>query len=93
MSEPASATVNLQWKGIDACYDFYCSCNPHVNQHRDGGFQQWFTCGKAQPEQENWPDRGVTYCGKSWWIPNHMDAVEVSAEGEWPSSTAKAAGE
>jgi hypothetical protein len=44
--------VNLQWKNIDACYDFYCVCNPEFPQHRDGDFQQQFTCGAGACEDD-----------------------------------------
>lgn len=77
------AEINLQWKNTDACYDFYCPCNPEEPQHWDGYFGQWFICG-SEPEEDR--DPGLIYCGKTWWLPNRVEAVEVSGKGEWPST-------
>lgn len=78
------AEISLQWKGTEACYDFYCPCSPNEPQHRDGFFQQWFTCGESQPERDNYPDGDVSYCGRTWWLPNRVEAVEVKGKGVWP---------
>jgi hypothetical protein len=61
--------VNLQWKGTDACYDFYCPCgwegsddpsDPDLpDSHRDGMFMQEFQCGG---------------CGRWWHLPNLLIA-------------------
>ena len=75
------AEISLQWKGTDACYDLYCPCNPDEPQHWDGLFGQWFTCG-SEPEDDRDPD--LTYCGKIWWLPNRIVAIEVPGRGIWP---------
>lgn len=71
----ANAEINLQWKGTDACYDFYCPCGMDdddlgLGNHCDGLFQQWFACSG---------------CGRVWCLPNRIAAVEVSAVGVFPS--------
>jgi hypothetical protein len=59
-ADPGLCPVNLQWKGTDACFDFYCPCGgtsartdpgrgnlPSVEDghgHRDGFFMQEFQC-------------------------------------------------
>jgi hypothetical protein len=83
MSNPAE--INLQWKGTDACYDLYCPCNPNDPQHWDGMFGQWFTCGKSDPGEPDDEPPAVPWCGKVWWLPNRIVAVEVSAIHEWPA--------
>ena len=35
----------LQWKGTDACLDFYCECGEHT--HFDGMFAYHLQCGKC----------------------------------------------
>jgi hypothetical protein len=87
MEEEKAAEINLQWKGTDACYDFYCPCgwrgpdDPRSEEidtnHRDGYFQQWFTCGG---------------CHRVWWLPNKIVAVEVKKRGEWPEDVVNMAG-
>ena len=62
--------VNIQWKGTDACFDFYCPCgwegNPDPadqdapDNHRDGYFQQQFQCGG---------------CGRWWHLSNRAFAA------------------
>lgn len=32
----------LQWKGTDACFDFYCKCGTH--SHFDGFFAYYVKC-------------------------------------------------
>ena len=67
--------VNLQWKGIDACYDFYCPCNPEFPQHKDGIFAQEFTCGVPQDDDELTPEwRAVKFCGRTWHLANRAFA-------------------
>src|SRR5258708_29254678 len=59
--------INLQWKGTDACYDFYCPCGwegadnsfDGPSNHEDGLFKQEFQCGG---------------CGRWWHLPNRMIA-------------------
>jgi len=85
MRDP-TAEINLQWKGTDACYDFYCPCNPHEPQHRDGIFQQWFTCGERPAADGSDLDESLVYCGKTWWLPNKIIAVEVPSKGIWPKA-------
>ena len=63
--------INLQWKGTDACYDFYCSCNPEEPQHFDGEFGDLFTCGNPSvvaDDEEAGESR--TYCAKTWRLPH-----------------------
>ena len=93
-----NAYINLQWKGTDACYDFYCPCNPEEPQHVDGMFAQWFTCGKPNGDVKVYDRQGnditadsghdldpdLTYCGRTWWLPNRAEATEVSGPGVWP---------
>jgi hypothetical protein len=68
--------INLQWKGTDACYDFYCPCGgtsaatdpdsidrPLVEEghgHEDGFFKQEFQCAA---------------CGEWWHLPNRLYAM------------------
>lgn len=59
----------LQWKNTEACFDFYCPCNPEEPQHFDGHFGQVFTCGSSEwdafadgPEPE--------WCGRKWHLPH-----------------------
>jgi hypothetical protein len=56
--------INLQWKGTEACYDFYCPCgwqgsddpaSDEPDNHEDGFFKQEFQCGG---------------CGQWWHLPN-----------------------
>jgi hypothetical protein len=35
-------SVFLQWKGPDACFDFYCECGAHC--HFDGDFAYFVQC-------------------------------------------------
>jgi hypothetical protein len=59
--------VNLQWKGTNACYDFWCPCgwegpddpNDEPTNHADGYFKQDFRCGG---------------CGRWWHLPNRLVA-------------------
>ena len=60
--------INLQWKGTDACYDFYCPCgwqgsedptSDAPNNHVDGFFAQEFQCGG---------------CGRWWHLSNTVIA-------------------
>jgi transposase-like protein len=63
MMAPA-AEVFLQWKGTDACYDFWCPCDgtgeDRYHGHRDGEFRQQFTCDN---------------CGRTWQLPARFTAV------------------
>ncbi|HEX9538202.1 MAG TPA: hypothetical protein VGA04_08525 [Streptosporangiaceae bacterium] len=72
------ATAFLQWKGTDACYDFYCSCSPEEPQHFDGMFGEQFTCGSTADEDSELPDGG--FCGKTWRLPFNLSAIEVPDE-------------
>jgi hypothetical protein len=60
--------VNLQWKGTDACYDFYCPCGwegaddavyPYA-PHWDGYSGVQFQCGG---------------CGQWWHLPHKLIAL------------------
>lgn len=69
MIAPDRCEVNLQWKGTDACYDFWCPCGwegpdpadePDAkHNHEDGFFKQEFQCGG---------------CGRWWHLPNALIA-------------------
>jgi hypothetical protein len=75
---PALADVFLQWKGTDACYDFYCTCNPDVPQHFDGMFGGTFRCGGDREEgAEPRPDARVTYCGATWRLECTLRAWQM----------------
>ena len=61
--------VNIQWKGTDACYDFWCPCgwegagDPNdgsPDNHQDGYFKQEFQCGG---------------CGRWWHLSNRAFAA------------------
>lgn len=39
------ATVFLQWKGTDACFDFTCSCGN--SGHIDADFAYYIECGSC----------------------------------------------
>lgn len=69
------ATVFLQWKGTDVCYDFYCPCSPEEPQHFDGYFGQRFTCGSTRDDEAEPPEGG--FCGKTWELPWNLSAIEV----------------
>lgn len=68
------ARVNLQWKNTDACYDLYCDCNPEWPQHADGYFQQEYTCG-SNIDQDDPEEAALTFCGKTWRLPNDLQPV------------------
>src|ERR1700723_629744 len=52
-------SVFLQWKGTDACFDFYCECGAHC--HFDGDFAYFVQCPHCQVVWEMpcrmWPRR------------------------------------
>jgi hypothetical protein len=71
---PDECNVNLQWKGTEACFDFYCPCGKSTDKgwpedeergviqghgHRDGFFQQEWQCEA---------------CGRWWHLPNRLFA-------------------
>ena len=69
------AEANLQWKGTEACYDFYCPCGyggvtnntggehsdtpDGLDNHRDGFFMQEYRCAG---------------CGEWWHFSNTIVA-------------------
>lgn len=73
------AEVFLQWKGTNACYDFYCPCNPGEPQHFDGFFGGTFICGGDRTEDNPTPvpEPGRTYCGKRWQLAWTISAAEI----------------
>ena len=68
--------VNLQWKNMEVCFDFYCQCNPEYPQHLDGeGLSlQQFTCGAGHDCDDETPpcdpDEHGPFCGKTWHLAN-----------------------
>lgn len=52
LNDPDSTAtkVFLQWKGTDACFDFYCDCG--VQTHFDGYFAYWVRCPACRQEWE-----------------------------------------
>ena len=69
------AAANLQWKGTEACYDFYCPCGYEgvtaftgsetrvpdgADNHRDGFFAQEYRCAG---------------CGRWWHFSNTIWAM------------------
>lgn len=42
MSDASRASVFLQWKGTDACFDFHCPCGESV--HVDAVFAYYVHC-------------------------------------------------
>jgi hypothetical protein len=75
------AEVFLQWKGTDACYDFYCPCSPDEPQHWDGYFGGEFTCGKSSPARDESEGREPAWCGKRWRLPWSLTAAEIEDPG------------
>ena len=68
------AEVFLQWKGTDACYDFYCPCSPDWPQHFDGYFGGTFACGGEKDDDGSDPPG---FCGKKWRLPFTLSAAEI----------------
>jgi hypothetical protein len=52
ISDPKSETdrVFIQWKGTDACFDFYCECGEHC--HFDGFFAYVVQCPVCEQKWE-----------------------------------------
>lgn len=69
------AEIFLQWKGTEACYDFYCTCNPDEPQHFDGMFGGEFTCGSTWSKGDDVP--AEAWCGKRWRLPWTLTAIEI----------------
>ena len=69
--ETVKLSFFLQWKNTQACFDFYCPCNPGEPQHFDGHFGGEFTCGSPSvlADDEEYGDHR-TYCGKKWRLPH-----------------------
>jgi hypothetical protein len=76
------AEVFLQWKGTEACYDFYCPCNPEEPQHFDGFFGDTFTCGQGLDDYDKAKSliEKIVYCGKKWRLPYTLTAAEIEDE-------------
>jgi hypothetical protein len=78
MSATGRARVFLQWKGTDACYDFYCPCNPEEPQHFDGLLGDMFTCGSEQEDDSAEPP-AAGWCGRTFQLPWWLTATETVA--------------
>lgn len=58
------ANVYIQWKGTDACLDFYCDCDPSEPAHLHGDFVYSVKCPQ---------------CGKIYTLPDMLTLTDVQA--------------
>lgn len=56
--------VFLQWKGTNACFDFYCECGEHC--HIDADFAYFIHCDEC----------GRTYRMPSYLYPQEVDPAK-----------------
>lgn len=65
----------LQWKGTDACFDFYCVCGKHV--HCDGYFANYVECPHCNTVFEMPHMLYPTVIDRSAALPNEPKMMEA----------------
>ena len=77
MPEPECCEVNLQWKGTDACYDFFCPCGGTADETDPASLS-----GEPLVEEGCGHEDGYfkqefrcAACGRWWHLPNKLVAM------------------